>query len=422
MKKISLFRSFLELLILGLSAFFCITSSYADSIKNQKFDLSIEEVKKITSERSHLVEKLDNNYNINFLPQTQLIDLTISKYDLNFNIDERLYIENINLQPHPFYIDLFGNSLILTDKLGRIFMIDEVLFQNNKNNINLNKFITKTNLKKEISVLDTYILGSDIFISYSYGDINCKKFAISRANINQSYLSFVEIFAPSECSKVVMGGRMMQFINNSSEGLLITTSSENNDVPDNRAQEKNSIYGKTLFLDLRTLDYTIYSLGHRNAQGLYVDGNLVIETEHGPRGGDEINIIVKGGNYGWPISSYGEKYGPKKLFATYEKEHNKLGFQEPIYAFVPSIAIGEIIKIPKQFSQFWDNNFLVASLNKKNLYRVKFSSDFSRVLFVEPIYIGSRIRDMKFSGNGERLYLALEMPNQVMVLSNYLTK
>ena len=75
-----------------------------------------------------------------------------------------------------------------------------------------------------------------------------------------------------------------------------------------------------------------------------------------------LNLIKKNGNYGWPISSYGEPYSfiskTRKNYK-YKKEHKQMGFIEPIYSFVPSIGISQIIKVPKDFSIYWKDNFLV---------------------------------------------------------------
>ena len=64
----------------------------------------------------------------------------------------------------------------------------------------------------------------------------------------------------------------------------------------------------------------IFSKGHRNPQGLIVLEEVILETEHGPKGGDEINKIIYKGNYGWPISSYGEKYNSNKSVIHLEKK------------------------------------------------------------------------------------------------------
>ena len=127
------------------------------------------------------------------------------------------------------------------------------------------------------------------------------------------------------------------------------------------AQDINSHLGKILF-PFNEENYKIISLGHRNPQGLFIKNNLILSTEHGPYGGDEINKIEIGNNYGWPISSYGEKYQflrkeHKFNKYTYKKSHKNYNFTEPIFSFVPSIGISEIIAIPNNFSKYWKNNF-----------------------------------------------------------------
>ena len=95
--------------------------------------------------------------------------------------------------------------------------------------------------------------------------------------------------------------------------------------------------------------------GLRNAQGFIVTkDNTIISSTHGPRGGDELNNIKYGKNYGWPYASYGENYY-KSLDESssfdYEKSHEDLGFTEPIYSFVPSVAPTELIEIDENFSK-----------------------------------------------------------------------
>ena len=144
------------------------------------------------------------------------------------------------------------------------------------------------------------------------------------------------------------------------------------------AQDDNSLYGKILFIDFENQNAQIISKGHRNPQGLLVDKGIILSTEHGPYGGDEINKIILDGNYGWPLSSYGEnyKYSTKILKDRNDyilkKSHYDYNYIEPIYSFVPSIGISEIIKVPNNFSKYWKNNYLITSLNGRSLYRVLF--------------------------------------------------
>ena len=72
------------------------------------------------------------------------------------------------------------------------------------------------------------------------------------------------------------------------------------------AQDRSTPYGKTMTIDLHSGASELYSMGHRNPQGLYIDPQGVIwSTEHGPQGGDELNILLQDANYGWPLVTHG---------------------------------------------------------------------------------------------------------------------
>ena len=97
------------------------------------------------------------------------------------------------------------------------------------------------------------------------------------------------------------------------------------------AQDQNSINGKIIQINTLNSNYKIFSMGHRNPQGLFYDknNNFILETEHGPQGGDEINIIridnnknEKIQNFGWPIVSAGEHYGGKERDGNDKKYEN----------------------------------------------------------------------------------------------------
>ena len=144
-----------------------------------------------------------------------------------------------------------------------------------------------------------------------------------------------------------------------------------------------------------------------------------MQTEHGPRGGDEINKIIFNKNYGWPVASYGEKYGLGYTNEPYyQKNHSANNFEEPIFSFVPSIGISEIIKLPNSFSNHFKNNFLLSSLNKRHLYRVKFDQTFNKVLFYEKIFIGERVRDLKYVKKLNLFIMAFEENGEIGLLSN----
>ena len=143
---------------------------------------------------------------------------------------------------------------------------------------------------------------------------------------------------------------------------------------DTKPQDDKSIFGKVLLIDTKSFEYEIFNKGHRNSIGLLVEKDLIISTENGPRGGDEINIEKKGANYGWNDASYGKKYFSEDMFL----DHEKSGFEEPIFTFIPSLALTEIIKLDNNFTKEWQDNYLIGSLNGRYLLRVKFNKKRSK--------------------------------------------
>jgi hypothetical protein len=156
-------------------------------------------------------------------------------------------------------------------------------------------------------------------------------------------------------------------------------------------QDDNTSFGKLIRIDLKTLGSWIFARGIRNPQGLHIDrdGNIW-ETEHGPKGGDELNLIHEGKNYGWPLVTYGTQYEQYEWPLSKNQGRHE-GFERPIFAWVPSIGISNVIQI-KDTPQQWDGDLLVSSLKQGTLYRMRIHD--RRVILSEPILVGERIRDL----------------------------
>jgi glucose/arabinose dehydrogenase len=114
----------------------------------------------------------------------------------------------------------------------------------------------------------------------------------------------------------------------------------------------------------------------------------IISTEHGDQGGDKINEIVKGSHYGYPHKSFGTSYGTYQLSGS-DDQNSK--YKDPIYYFSPSIGISSVIE-STNFNPKWNNNWLIGSLKARTLYRAHVLDN--RIISVEPIWIGDRIRDI----------------------------
>jgi glucose/arabinose dehydrogenase len=130
-----------------------------------------------------------------------------------------------------------------------------------------------------------------------------------------------------------------------------------------------SIPADNPFVDDKNALPEIWSYGHRNPQGLFfnkITGQLW-EIEHGPRGGDEINVIRAGKNYGWPIISFGmEYYTPRAVGEGTEQA----GMEQPVKVYVPSIAPGSLIQYMGNDFPQWHNNLLAGALKLQHLNRI----------------------------------------------------
>jgi aldose sugar dehydrogenase len=150
----------------------------------------------------------------------------------------------------------------------------------------------------------------------------------------------------------------------------------------------------------------IWSYGHRNIQGaaLHPQTGELWTHEHGPQGGDEINIAEATKNYGWPEITYGEEYGGGEIGDT-----KKSGMEQPLHYWVPSIApSGMAFYTARTFSD-WQGNLLVGSLKFRQLVRLELG-DNNKVSHEERIDIGQRVRDVRQGPDGA-VYLLTDHPD-----------
>jgi cytochrome c2 len=164
------------------------------------------------------------------------------------------------------------------------------------------------------------------------------------------------------------------------------------------AQDPSASYGKTVLIDPDTGASETFTLGHRDAQGLTVapDGTIW-STEHGPQGGDELNVLEKHQNYGWPLATYGTQYNaPQWPFATDQGDH--IGFRRPFFAWLPSVAVSDVLAVRSGNLAAWQGDLVVGSLGAASLFHLRIRDD--RVIFQEPINVGRRVRSMVEDSEG----------------------
>ncbi len=175
-------------------------------------------------------------------------------------------------------------------------------------------------------------------------------------------------------------------------------------------QDPNSHFGKLVRIEIETGAVEILTMGHRAPSGLARDrdGNLWA-TEHGPEGGDELNLLYPGNNYGWPHVSYGLKYDLGALSGIREMGHHD-GFAQPAFAWATAIGISSMVVNDARQFPLWRDDLLIASLSARSLFRVRRSGDIVR--YVEKIEIDpeardGRIRDITHMADG-RLALLVD--------------
>lgn len=183
-------------------------------------------------------------------------------------------------------------------------------------------------------------------------------------------------------------------------------------TPDVGIQSDDSSYGKVLAIDLVTGDQRIVSRGHRNPQGIALtgDGRLFV-AEHGYRGGDELNLIRDGGNYGWPETSLGTLYSGQPLPDMTYGRHD-VG-TPPVYAWLPSAAVSSLMVIDG-IDPAWDGDLLVGSLSSaefgQSLWHIRVTGE--RADFVERIRLGTRVRYL--TQFGEKIAVWLDTNDLVL--------
>ena len=143
-----------------------------------------------------------------------------------------------------------------------------------------------------------------------------------------------------------------------------------------------------------------FSQGHRNAQGILLyNGKDLLAAEHGPRGGDELNLIKAGSDYGWPFVTYGQPYGPGD-YVRPTKTGTHAGFVEPLKYWVPSIAPTELVQLPKSGWGDWSNQLVLGTLREQVLVFMAIDERFVVTNTVN-VDIGERIRDLEVLSTGE---------------------
>jgi glucose/arabinose dehydrogenase/cytochrome c2 len=313
-------------------------------------------------------------------------------------------------------IQVIGDTILIMDRLGRIFVYKEQQISSSEIPdlpLHLKEFSANGRFPVNESTLRAHDLKYDkernvLYASYDAYDTELRgpRFTVSRIALTKNSMrstgSWEVIFqsAPIPLTtyyagrgaggKMLATGEKLYFVVGDYSLDRVVTS-----TADIAAQNPRSEFGKAYCYDLTKKLLKVISSGLRSPEGLAViSSGDILETEHGPRGGDELNVIAAGMNYGWPYISYGTRYFSYRPYLDATEFRRKTTV--PMYAWVPSVAVTALIE-SNSFFPGWKGDIIVGSLKAQSLFRLKIIQ--GRVIFAEPIWIGYRVRDVAERGN-----------------------
>jgi hypothetical protein len=382
----------------------------------------------------------------------------------NFNIGDQTYIlkefnsNDIIFAKHPAasssaYVDYHEDKIFLITATGQIVFtniedLEKSDFSLKKIDTNIQELIKYSEFfsSSGFGIKDTLIRDNQIYVSYIKEHFeDCYSLSILKAKLNFKYLNFEDFYVPDQCVSKddkfyaihehdylvahQSGGRLIIF----EEKLFFSTGDFRNR---SLAQEASGEFGKLISINLKTNKKKIVSIGHRNPQGLYYHKNLnyLFSTEHGPSGGDEINVLDlnqsynEPPNYGWPLSSYGRHYFDndddndiRYKLSPLKKSHSKYGFIEPLKYFDPSVAISQIVGVNNDFYNTDGNVLFVGTMGTaKKLKEGMISLYFfemknNKIINDQFIPIKSRVRDMIYYEKKNYIIMYLETNNSLAI-------
>ena len=271
----------------------------------------------------------------------------------------------------------------------------------------------------DVSLHPEFAANRWVYLSYSKGGAAGTATTLGRGRLEGTRLvDFEEVFSQDRLSGPGRhyGSRIAWL----PDGTLLLSIGDRGSNPP-RAQDPMDHAGKLLrlnadgtvpddnpFVGREDVHPEIWSLGHRNIQGLVVgsSGDVVWATEHGPRGGDELNSIEPGKNYGWPVVSKAREY---RTEAQYGEARSRPGYVDPVYEFLPTLAPSGLALVTSERFPAWRGNLLAGGLAAQRIRRVVLEN--GEVVHEEELLLGvvGRIRDVREGPDG-LIYVLTDEP------------
>jgi len=372
-----------------------------------------------TFENPEKIEKIKSEFKKNKKTETKVI-ITDSKIILanSFSIALSQVLENTSKTAFVTYPD----NIKKFDPLN-LTIFTQTGFEINKNEpkkINLPNYFT---LQRNGGIKTIFYLEEKAFALISGSEGKC--FFASIISLENGEEFFRSKCLPEEPSNNDFNGLGSSNVH-LEDSILVSLGTPEKHLSKNSllAQKNSSMFGKILEIQKKNLrdvyknkskdiKIKIFSKGHRVPQGLTVLNNKVFNVEHGPKGGDELNQVIKDKNYGWPNVSYGTNYlkddgGDGKSIKV---DHAESNYEGPLFAFVPSIGISALNNCPSILKKYYKKPCLMAlSLYGNNLRKghsliiFLLNDNLDKVQSIEKIFLDNLILRHFVTNNENILY------------------
>ncbi len=275
----------------------------------------------------------------------------------------------------------------------------------------------------EVSLHPNFAQNRLVYLTYSYGDAQANRTRVARAKFDGKALSNLEVIfevSPTKPGTQHFGSRIVWLPDNT---MLLAIGDGGNpplkingELPRKQAQKLNSQLGKIVrlnddgsipkdnpFVETENANPAIWNYGHRNIQGLTFDAEnkRVWSTEHGSKGGDEVNVEEAGKNYGWPVVTYSREYSGGEI----SQERSRPGMVDPKLVWTPSIAPSGLA--------FYNGDLFAGGLVSQDVRQIDLDET-GKVVGEKSIEIGQRVRDVKVAPDG-KLYVITDEDNGQLI-------
>lgn len=336
-------------------------------------------------------------------------------------LDKVLLSSNEMAQPWGMCF-ISSDELLFTEKSGKLFRY--VVSTDTKTQVSGTPAVSTAGQGGllDVAIHPDFSTNKYVYLSYSISGPGGSTLAIGRGVLNNNQLTgFTEIFRalPFKSGTNHYGSRLAF----DKDNHLIFSSSErqeqdNAQLLENhlgkiiRLNDDGSVPSENPFVGVSGAKPEIYSYGHRNVQGLVIhpETNKIYAHEHGPMGGDELNLVEAANNYGWPKITFGKNYNGTTITTDTAKE----GMEQPIRYWVPSIAPCGLAIVNLQNQQANEVNFVLGALAGMQIQWVKIKDD-KHVATYSFMKNYARFRDVEVSPDG-KIYALTENPNSLILL------